>query len=190
MAAQAEAADAAPFVIFETSLGAFSVELYSQHAPQSCKNFRELARTGYYDSTTFHRVIRGFMAQGGDPTGTGRGGESIYGGKFRDEITRELKHVGAGVLAMANSGPHTNGSQFYITLAPAPWLDGKHSIFGRVAPGMGAVRKLGMVPVDANDRPSTTITVRRAYPSMTSDLPLPSTTAAIAAGAPMGLLTR
>ena len=130
------------------------------------------------------------MAQGGDPTGTGRGGESIYGGKFRDEITRELKHVGAGVLAMANSGPHTNGSQFYITLAPAPWLDGKHSIFGRVASGMGAVRKLGMVPVDANDRPSTTITVRRAYPSMTSDLPLPSTTAAIAAGAPMGLLTR
>ena len=91
---------------------------------------------------------------------------------------------------MANSGPHTNGSQFYITLAPAPWLDGKHSIFGRVASGMGAVRKLGMVPVDANDRPSTTITVRRAYPSMTSDLPLPSTTAAIAAGAPMGLLTR
>ena len=101
------------------------------------------------------------MAQGGDPTGTGRGGESIYGGKFRDEITRELKHVGAGVLAMANSGPHTNGSQFYITLAPAPWLDGKHSIFGRIASGMGAVRKLGMVPVDANDGPSTTITVRR-----------------------------
>ena len=91
------------------------------------------------------------MAQGGDPTGTGRGGESIYGGKFRDEITRELKHVGAGVLAMANSGPHTNGSQFYITLAPAPWLDGKQSIFGRIASGMGAVRKLGMVPVDAND---------------------------------------
>ena len=93
-----------------------ALALVWQHAPQSCKNFRELARTGYYDSTTFHRVIRGFMAQGGDPTGTGRGGESIYGGKFRDEITRELKHVGAGVLAMANSGPHTNGSQFYITL--------------------------------------------------------------------------
>ena len=142
MAAQAEAADAAPFVIFETSLGAFSVELYSQHAPQSCKNFRELARTGYYDSTTFHRVIRGFMAQGGDPTGTGRGGESIYGGKFRDEITRELKHVGAGVLAMANSGPHTNSSQFFLCTAKTEWLDAKHVVFGRVEHGMEVVRAI------------------------------------------------
>ena len=112
MAAQAEAADAAPYVIFETSLGAFSVELYSQHAPRSCKNFRELARTGYYDSTTFHRVIRGFMAQGGDPTGTGRGGESIYGGKFRDEITRELKHVGAASWPWPTAGRTRTGRNF------------------------------------------------------------------------------
>ena len=153
MAAQAEAADAAPFVIFETSLGAFSVELYSQHAPQSCKNFRELARTGYYDSTTFHRVIRGFMAQGGDPTGTGRGGESIYGGKFRDEITRELKHVGAGVLAMANSGPHTNGSQFFITEIATPWLDGRHAVFGEVVEGLDIVLNIAKVPTGFQDRP-------------------------------------
>mmetsp|Transcript_20567 Transcript_20567/g.64714 ORF Transcript_20567/g.64714 Transcript_20567/m.64714 type:complete len:192 (+) Transcript_20567:312-887(+) len=172
-----------PYVVFETSIGAFSVELYGRHAPRTCKNFRELARTGYYDGTTFHRVIRGFMAQGGDPTGTGRGGESIYGGKFADEITRELKHVGAGVLAMANSGPNTNGSQFFLTLAPAPWLDGKHAIFGRVASGMGTVRKLGMVPIDANDRPTTTVTVRRAYPAATPKLPDPAV--AGPPGAPM-----
>ncbi len=95
--------------VFETTVGTFVVELYNQHAPKSCHNFQELVRSGYYNGITFHRVIRDFMIQGGDPTGTGRGGESVFGGKFEDEITRELKHTGAGVLAMANSGPHTNG---------------------------------------------------------------------------------
>ncbi|CAI7856649.1 unnamed protein product, partial [Closterium sp. NIES-53] len=100
-----------------------AVQLYHKHAPKTCRNFLELSRRGYYNGTKFHRVIKDFMAQGGDPTGTGRGGESIYGAKFEDEITRELKHTGAGVLSMANAGPNTNGSQFFLTLAPTPWLD-------------------------------------------------------------------
>jgi peptidyl-prolyl cis-trans isomerase-like 1 len=162
---------AAPFVVFETSVGVFVVELYTRHAQNTCYNFSELARAGYYNRTVFHRVIKDFMVQGGDPTGTGRGGESVFGGKFGDEITRELKHVGAGVLAMANSGPNTNGSQFYLTLAPAPWLDGKHTVFGRVCSGMGTVKKLGLVPVDGGDRPLTDVFVHRAYPSATAELP-------------------
>ena len=93
-------------------------------------NFLELANRGYYNNITFHRIIKDFMIQGGDPTGTGRGGKSIYGDKFEDEITKQLKHTGAGILSMANSGPNTNGSQFFVTLAPTPWLDGKHTIFG------------------------------------------------------------
>lgn len=94
------------------------------------------------------------MIQGGDPTGTGRGGSSIYGDKFEDEISKELKHTGAGILSMANAGPNTNGSQFFITLAPTPWLDGKHTIFGRVKSGMSVVKRMGLVPTDKEDRPA------------------------------------
>jgi len=119
-------------IVFDTSVGSFSVELYDQHAPKTCFNFLELVKMGYYDETIFHRVIRDFMVQGGDPSGTGRGGESVFGGKFEDEITPTLKCTGAGILCMANAGPNTNGSQFFVTLAPTPWLDGKHTIFGRV----------------------------------------------------------
>lgn len=93
------------------------------------------------------------MLQTGDPTGTGRGGTSIYGDKFEDEISSSLKHTGAGILSMANSGPNTNGSQFFITLAPTPWLDGKHTIFGRVTRGMGVVKRMGLVRTAAEDRP-------------------------------------
>lgn len=103
------------------------------------------------------------MIQGGDPTGTGRGGESIFGGKFEDEITPTLKHVGAGVLSMANAGPNTNGSQFFVTLAPTPWLDGKHTIFGRVKTGMKVVRQLGSVQTSKQDRPVDEIKITRAY---------------------------
>jgi peptidyl-prolyl cis-trans isomerase-like 1 len=103
------------------------------------------------------------MIQGGDPTGTGRGGESIFGGKFEDELTPQLKHTGAGILSMANSGPGTNGSQFFITLAPAPWLDGKHTIFGRVKTGMKVVRQLGSVQTNKQDRPITEVKIIRAY---------------------------
>ncbi|XP_057850370.1 peptidyl-prolyl cis-trans isomerase CYP18-2 isoform X2 [Cryptomeria japonica] len=113
-----------PEVTLETSIGPVTVELYNKHAPKTCRNFVELSRRGYYNNVKFHRIIKDFMVQGGDPTGTGRGGESIYGPKFEDEITRELKHTGAGILSMANAGPNSNGSQFFITLAPTPWLDG------------------------------------------------------------------
>uniref|UniRef100_A0A336M3U4 Peptidyl-prolyl cis-trans isomerase n=1 Tax=Culicoides sonorensis TaxID=179676 RepID=A0A336M3U4_CULSO len=98
-----------PFVSFETSMGDLKIELYWKHAPNTCRNFAELARRGYYNGTVFHRIIRDFMIQGGDPTGTGRGGTSIYGPEFADEIHPDLKHSGAGILSMANSGPNTNG---------------------------------------------------------------------------------
>ncbi|CAL5389198.1 unnamed protein product [Camellia sinensis] len=114
----------APEVTLETSMGSFTVEMYYHHAPRTCRNFIELARRGYYDNVKFHRIIKDFIVQGGDPTGTGRGGESIYGAKFEDEITTKLKHTGAGIISMANAGPNTNGSQFFITLAPTPSLDG------------------------------------------------------------------
>ncbi|KAI0172783.1 peptidyl-prolyl cis-trans isomerase-like 1 [Hypoxylon sp. FL1284] len=149
-------------VVLETSMGAITVELYTTHAPRTCENFATLARRGYYDGVVFHRVIGDFMAQTGDPTGTGRGGASIYGDRFADEIAPDLRHTGAGVLSMANAGPDTNGSQFFLTLAPAPWLDGKHAIFGRVRAGMSVLRRLGMVKTDADDRPVEDVKIIRA----------------------------
>jgi peptidyl-prolyl cis-trans isomerase-like 1 len=103
------------------------------------------------------------MIQTGDPTGTGRGGTSIYGDKFEDEISSALKHTGAGILSMANSGPNTNGSQFFITLAPTPWLDGKHTIFGRVTRGLGVLKRMGLVKTGAEDRPVEEVRILRAY---------------------------
>ncbi len=102
------------------------------------------------------------MIQTGDPTGTGRGGSSIYGEKFEDEISTSLKHTGAGVLSMANSGPNTNGSQFFITLAPTPWLDGKHTIFGRVKSGLRIVQRMGLVRTGAEDRPTEQVKILKA----------------------------
>lgn len=147
-----------------TIQGTFVVELYHKHTPRTCYNMGALAHAGYYDGTIFHRIIRDFMIQGGDPTGTGRGGESAYGGKFEDEITRNLKHTGAGVVSMANAGPNTNGSQFFITLKPTPFLDGKHTIFGRVYSGMGVIQRMGLVATDKEDRPVNDITVHKATP--------------------------
>jgi peptidyl-prolyl cis-trans isomerase-like 1 len=138
------------------------LELYNHHAPKTSKNFAELSRRGSYDGVVFHRVISNFMIQGGDPTGTGRGGSSIYGEKFEDEISPSLKHTGAGILSMANAGPNTNGSQFFITLAPTPWLDGKHTIFGRVKSGLRVVQKMGGVHTDTDDRPKDPIIIIKA----------------------------
>lgn len=151
-----------PKVEVQTSMGSFKVELYSDKAPKTCDNFIKLARSGYYDNTIFHRIIRDFMIQGGDPTGSGRGGQSIYGEKFEDEITHELRHTGAGILSMANSGPNSNGSQFFITLAPCPHLDSKHTIFGRVCCSLEVVNRLGNVQTDRNDRPVTEVRILKA----------------------------
>jgi cyclophilin family peptidyl-prolyl cis-trans isomerase len=125
---------------FKTQRGDFVVELFAREAPMTVNNFVFLARDGYYDNTTFHRVIRDFMAQGGDPTGTGRGDP---GYKFKDEAgALQLKHSSAGILSMANAGPNTNGSQFFITHRATPHLDGKHGVFGRVVQGMDVVLKI------------------------------------------------
>ncbi|KAF2639226.1 hypothetical protein P280DRAFT_470604 [Massarina eburnea CBS 473.64] len=156
-------------VALETTLGTLTVELYTDHAPKTCTNFSTLAQRNYFDNLIFHRIIPNFMIQGGDPTGTGRGGASIYGEKFEDEITPVLKHSGAGILSMANSGPNTNGSQFFITLAPTPWLDGKHTIFGRVKTGMQVVKKLGLVKTDKEDRPVQELKIVKAYVVEKSD---------------------
>ncbi|KAK2158063.1 hypothetical protein LSH36_178g06003 [Paralvinella palmiformis] len=209
-------------------MGTIVCELYWKHSPNTCRNFAELARRGYYNGIKFHRIIRDFMIQGGDPTGTGRGGASIYGKQFEDEITSELKHTGlpeldtdeaassfatfspvsvldvgkivssascaqdpiptwnlkhckdellttitdivnrslssgAGILSMANNGPDTNGSQFFLTLAPTQWLDGKHTIFGRVSGGMNVVSRIGMVETDNDDQPTEDIKILKAY---------------------------
>jgi cyclophilin family peptidyl-prolyl cis-trans isomerase len=123
----------------ETDMGVVVLRLFADKAPRTVNNFVFLAREGFYDGTLFHRVIKDFMAQGGDPTGTGTGGP---GYRFEDEFHRELKHDRPGILSMANAGPNTNGSQFFITYAPTPWLDGKHSIFGEVAEGLSALNSL------------------------------------------------
>ena len=137
----------------KTSLGDLNLELHCDVAPRTCENFIALARAGYYDGVAFHRSVKNFMVQGGDPTGTGRGGQSVWGGTFRDEITH-LKHSGRGVVSMANSGAHTNGSQFFVCYKSAAHLDGKHSVFGAVVGGMETLAKMERVPTDADDRPS------------------------------------
>ena len=119
--------------VFHTEKGDITVQLYAEKVPNTVNNFVFLARNGFYDDTTFHRVIADFMAQGGDPTGTGRGGP---GYRFADEFHPKLRHNQPGVLSMANAGPNTNGSQFFITHVPTPWLDNKHSVFGQVVEGM------------------------------------------------------
>lgn len=131
---------------------------HHHRARSTCQNFETLAKNGYYNNTVFHRIIRDFMIQGGDPTATGRGGRSIYGDRFDDE-PNSLKHVGAGVLSMANAGPNTNGSQFFITLAPCAHLDGRHTIFGRVCRGMEVIKRIGNVQTDRNDRPTQDVTI-------------------------------
>jgi cyclophilin family peptidyl-prolyl cis-trans isomerase len=135
---------------FTTNHGDFSVELFDDRAPLTTKNFTDLVDKGYYDGLTFHRVIPDFMIQGGCPSGTGTGGP---GYKIRDEFHAELKHDAPGVLSMANAGPDTGGSQFFITLAATPWLDNRHAVFGRVTEGMDVVEKIGQTKTGGQDRP-------------------------------------
>ncbi|KAI4092834.1 MAG: hypothetical protein LQ344_003199 [Seirophora lacunosa] len=149
-------------VALDTTMGTIVLELYNDHAPKTCTNFATLAQRNYYNNTVIHRIIPNFMIQAGDPTGTGRGGTSIYGDKFADEIHPGLKHAGAGILSMANSGPDTNGSQFFITLAPTPWLDGKHTIFGRVKAGLRVVQRMGLVKTGEGDRPVEEVRILKA----------------------------
>jgi peptidyl-prolyl cis-trans isomerase A (cyclophilin A) len=143
-------------VHFQTSQGEFRVELFDEQAPGTTANFVSLVEKGFYDGTVFHRVISGFMVQGGCPEGTGRGGP---GYKIKDEFHADLGHGGEGVLSMANAGPNTGGSQFFITLAATPWLDGKHAVFGRVVEGIEVVREIGQTKTDRGDRPVTQVTV-------------------------------
>jgi cyclophilin family peptidyl-prolyl cis-trans isomerase len=150
-----------PSVTLHTNHGDITLEIFADKVPKTAKNFVELAKTGYYDGTIFHRIIADFMLQGGDPTGTGRGGESIYGDKFEDEFHPELSHK-KGVISMANAGPHTNGSQFFIVHAPeTSWLDGKHSIFGEVIEGIDIADIIARVPTDSGDRPFKKVEIVR-----------------------------
>lgn len=139
--------------VIKTNMGNIEIELFAKETPKTVENFVTLAKKGYYKGIIFHRVIKNFMIQGGDPTGTGRGGESAWGGKFDDEIVPSLKFDKDGILAMANAGPGTNGSQFFITLAATPWLNGHHTIFGKVVKGMDVVKAIGNVKTATGDKP-------------------------------------
>ncbi len=150
-----------PSVTFHTNHGDITLEIFADKVPKTAKNFVELARQGYYNGTIFHRIIADFMIQWGDPTGTGRGGESIYGEKFEDEFHPELTHK-KGVVSMANAGPNTNGSQFFIVHAPdTSWLDGKHSVFGEVIEGLDIADIIAKVPTDSGDRPFKKVEIVR-----------------------------
>ncbi len=139
--------------VINTNMGTIEIELFADKTPKTVENFVGLANKGFYDGIIFHRVIADFMLQGGDPTGTGRGGSSLWGGKFEDEFVSELRHDTPGILSMANTGPNTNGSQFFITLVPTSWLDGKHTIFGKVINGMNVVEDIGKVKTGPGDKP-------------------------------------
>ena len=165
----------AVYAQFETTEGNFTIRLFDKEAPNTVANFVGLAegtkewtdpRTNqkvtqpYYDGIVFHRVIQGFMIQGGDPLGQGIGGP---GYKFADEFHPSLRHNKPGILSMANAGPNTNGGQFFITLGPTPHLDRKHSVFGVVTEGLDVVKKIGATPVDRQDRPTTPVVMNRVW---------------------------
>lgn len=145
--------------VFDTNMGEFEIELFEDKTPITTKNFIDLAQEGFYDGVIFHRIIDGFMIQGGDPTGTGMGGP---GYTIEDEFTPELTHESEGILSMANTGrPHTGGSQFFITLAATPWLDGHHTVFGKVIKGMEVVREIGHVKTGPQDRPVHDVVINK-----------------------------
>ncbi|MCH9633407.1 MAG: hypothetical protein S4CHLAM7_01320 [Chlamydiae bacterium] len=150
-------------VIFETNKGKIEIALKPDVAPKACENLATLVKKGYYDGIIFHRVIEGFMIQGGDPTGTGTGGDSAFGKNFEDEFSQEAVFSKPGILAMANCGPNTNGSQFFITTAQTPWLNHKHTIFGEVVKGYDVVETIEKVSTDHNDKPVEAVKIIKAY---------------------------
>lgn len=148
-------------VTLHTNRGDIVLKLYPDKAPKACENFSTHAKNGYYDKVIFHRVIDSFMIQGGDPSGTGRGGKSIWGACFEDEVRNGLAFTKKGLLAMANAGPATNGSQFFITLAPTAWLTDKHTIFGEVTGGLEVVEAIGKTECGPGDRPKKDVVIER-----------------------------
>ncbi|KAJ7562782.1 hypothetical protein O6H91_03G084400 [Diphasiastrum complanatum] len=140
-------------VLMHTTLGDIHIRLYPEECPKTVENFTTHCRNGYYDNLIFHRVIKGFMVQTGDPLGDGTGGQSIWGGEFEDEFHKSLRHDRPFTVSMANAGPNTNGSQFFITTVATPWLDNKHTVFGRVLKGMDVVQAIEKVKTDKNDKP-------------------------------------
>ncbi len=155
-----------PIAVLETTQGTIEIELRPDYAPLAVENFSTHIKEGYYNGLIFHRIIKDFMIQGGDPTGTGRGGESIWNQPFKDEFAKNVTFDKAGILAMANAGPGTNGSQFFITTAPTPWLNGRHTIFGYVIKGMDVLSKLNETATtgrSGGDRPLEQQEIIKAY---------------------------
>lgn len=148
-----------PMAVLETSMGVIKLELFATETPITVQNFMKLCKNGFYDNLTFHRVIDGFMIQGGCPRGDGSGGPGYV---IKDEFVASLKHNVPGMLSMANAGPNTGGSQFFITLAPTPWLDGKHTIFGKVIEGMDVVQSIAKARTDSHDRPLEAVETKSA----------------------------
>ena len=159
----AQGAPKAITVVLETNQGAIEIRLMPDVAPKACENFVGLVQKGYYDGVTFHRVIKDAIIQGGDPTATGRGGQSLWGAEFADETSANVVFDRKGLLAMANHGPNTNGSQFFITLRPLYELNGRHTIFGEVVSGYDAVQKIGDLPTDPGEKPLQEQKIIKAY---------------------------
>ncbi|KAF9161292.1 Peptidyl-prolyl cis-trans isomerase cyp15 [Actinomortierella ambigua] len=151
--AQQSKASMGSTAILRTTMGDITIKLFSELVPKTVENFVTHAKKGYYDDVIFHRIIKSFMLQTGDPQGDGTGGESIWGGEFEDEFHRDLRHDRAYTVSMANAGPNTNGSQFFITTVPTPWLDNKHTVFGRATTGMDVIHNIEKVKTDRNDKP-------------------------------------
>ena len=150
-------------VVLETNQGVIEIKLMQDVAPKACENFKKLVEKGYYNGLIFHRVIKDFMIQGGDPTGTGRGGSSVWGKPFEDEFKKDVTFDKKGILAMANAGPGTNGSQFFITTVPTPHLNMHHTIFGEVTSGYDVVQKIENTQVGPGDKPIVDQKILKAY---------------------------
>ncbi|MBI5346470.1 MAG: peptidylprolyl isomerase [Chlamydiae bacterium] len=163
LAKEQSVAETSNIVCLETTQGTIEIKLNPSVAPLACENFLALVKNHYYDGIVFHRVIKNFMIQTGDPTGTGTGGKSSFGKPFKDEFRADVAFDKVGIVAMANSGPNTNGSQFFITTAKTPWLNMHHTIFGEVVKGYDVVQKIENVDTDMSDKPVETQKIIKAY---------------------------